>query len=324
MLVHFFLFFITIDLFILLVALNKLGKNNMTTHKTFGLCFYLSYQIEFLLQFYFQTEFKDHSIHFISSLILILLFLQFSTGLEVFIRIFNSKIFYNYYKMRRFHQANGILVNCVGKILCYLLTRELFPTMSARALNFIFFLYFCFILLMYFVSVYYYESKGMRFIFNFRIMKEQSQKYWRIKSGVENDEAFDEEDLSVISLRSRSNTNQTVDPKISWVVFEDKIFDISDIVHPGGKFIFGKVRGTDITRKVEGKEDLIFFNVRTKKFVLISHQHDFRFDYILKKTCISSIQGTDFESNAEIKSTSSLQRNFLVAYEKLTKQTLKN
>jgi cytochrome b involved in lipid metabolism len=37
-----------------------------------------------------------------------------------------------------------------------------------------------------------------------------------------------------------------------WVTFEDRVFDVTDLDHPGGRFILSTIKGKDVSRFMVG------------------------------------------------------------------------
>jgi len=53
---------------------------------------------------------------------------------------------------------------------------------------------------------------------------------------------------------------------LEWFLYEDKLFEIGDFIHPGGQFLMELIRSKDITKNVEGIEPLIFYDKISRNF----------------------------------------------------------
>lgn len=68
--------------------------------------------------------------------------------------------------------------------------------------------------------------------------------------------------------------------ELNFVTIEDRVFDIKDLDHPGGRFILPKLTGRDISRYFYGSQSFDLFG----KSVMIKHAHSaLAFNYLEKR-----------------------------------------
>ncbi len=199
--------------------------------------------------------------------------------------------------LRLVHKSSGRIIYCAAKIQIAIFSYNYFATSSMPP--------FVFISLLFGLTLTTHVSLWVVFknhvIDNFEItdfLVNSSPKSVEYSDLLRNIESGDIEVNPQINLMSEHHTNLNLNDvnselfqqksEISWVIIEDKVFDITGLRHPKGNYILKAIQFKDITREIFGLKEWRFSGNGESKVSM--HRHVARTFEFLKKHCIGEIE----------------------------------
>ena len=157
-----------------------------------------------------------------------------------------------YLKIRKLHKWSGILLYLITKTKLFFITRIedhdqiIWPT-SESGLQIIFMIYIGVLVLVWMFVVAMYTVGASRF---------------RNKTVPQDNTVFDTAEKGMHFKLLDLKSDQTLDGDLSeifkdliWVMFEDRVFDVTNLDHPGGRFIIATLCGKEVSRYMVGGEE---------------------------------------------------------------------
>ena len=81
---------------------------------------------------------------------------------------------------------------------------------------------------------------------------------------------------------------------VKWVTIEDRIYNITGILHPGGRYILNNLTGRDITREYYGINPMVYENLQSDFNLTITHSHARSTHSWLNDNCLGNYKSKNF------------------------------
>ncbi len=283
--IYLVLFGIMIDFFIANILFYKLKPGYLRGHFCQAIVIMLVYICNQIAFWASGERFFDNDYILLNDIIICGLFvIEAVSGVWVFVVCQYQYRFVGFYRKKLFHRAIGLLIYLFAKakvaalvfFYCQLAPISIFYfTMGG---------YFAFVLICYYFWYSRFLRHSQRKILEFKTS--QNEPYADIMKAIESEEFLHNDSIKSfreIELGLDDHSIQsTIYSSINWSAFEDKIFEIKDIDHSGGKFLVTWSNRRDITKYIYGFSSLVIFDDNADGFVLVKYKHSvFIRNYVL-------------------------------------------
>lgn len=178
---------------------------------------------------------------------------------------------------RMSHRVVGYAVYLLHKDLIYFYAYNHFSLLNQESM--IIFIYVLFGLTAVFhVTLYLFARAGVFNTWNISLKKKgpfSTEKHKEILKNLQlgEYESYAEETYRISSQEVQMKTELLSEKIIRWVLIENKVFDISEILHPKGQFIFSAIYYKDVTREIYGLKPYRFENRKLQTHKVLNHHH---------------------------------------------------
>lgn len=101
------------------------------------------------------------------------------------------------------------------------------------------------------------------------------QAYSELLQGIKNDDHDNSLTASISFVSEITGLKESLleEKEVKWVLIENRVYDITNIRHPKGNFIFSHIYGKDITREINGLKTMRFSDPVKRYTINLTHKH---------------------------------------------------
>lgn len=287
--IYLVVFGILIDFFMANVVFYKLKPAYFRGHYCQAIAMVTVYICNQIALWASGQRFFDNNYVLLNDLILCGLFvIEIVSGVWVFVQCQYKYYFVSFSRKKTFHRAVGLLIYLFAKAKVAALVYFYCQLAPASVFYFTIGGYFAFVLICYYCWYSRYFKLSQRKVIEFKTST--IEPYADIMKAIESEEFLHNDSIKSfreIELGLDDHSIQsTIYSSVNWSAFEDKIFEIKELDHPGGKFLLTWSNRRDITKYIYGVSSMVVFDDNGDGFVFIKYKHSIFFKNYVLDNCL--------------------------------------